>query len=105
MFAQYRPKERGSTMLQQTTKLNHPWLVAVWPGMGHVALNAGYYTLAKLSMHGFAEFEAQNLFDVESVEVKHGIVQAGVFPRNRFFIWKDPFEKHDLVVFLGEAQP
>ena len=27
--------------MDETTRLNHPWLVAVWPGMGHVALNAG----------------------------------------------------------------
>jgi proteasome assembly chaperone (PAC2) family protein len=26
-------------------------------------------------------------------------------PRNRLFVWKDPQEKHDLIVFLGEAQP
>jgi hypothetical protein len=32
-------------------KLVHPWLVAVWPGMGNVALNAAFYLLAKLEMH------------------------------------------------------
>jgi hypothetical protein len=32
-------------------KLNQPWLVAVWPGMGHVAISAGYYLMAKLGMH------------------------------------------------------
>jgi proteasome assembly chaperone (PAC2) family protein len=89
----------------EQTKLNHPWLVAVWPGMGQVALNAGYYLLAKLGMHAFAEFEAQNLFDVDAVAVKNGIIQRGEFPRNRFFVWKDPVGKHDLVVFIGEAQP
>ena len=36
-------------------KLNHPWLIAVWPGMGHVALNAGVYLLAKLEMTAVAE--------------------------------------------------
>jgi hypothetical protein len=36
--------------MAEKTKLVHPWLVAVWPGMGHVALNAGYYMLAKLDM-------------------------------------------------------
>src|SRR6478735_2641440 len=68
------------------TKLNltHPWLVAVWPGMGHVALNAGYYLLAKLGMDVAAELEAGDLFDIDHVEVKGG---------------------RDLVVFLGEAQP
>jgi hypothetical protein len=30
-------------------QLNHPWLVAVWPGMGHVALNAGFYLVMQLS--------------------------------------------------------
>ena len=29
-------------------KLKNPWLVAVWPGMGHVAMSAGYYLMAKL---------------------------------------------------------
>lgn len=85
--------------------LHHPWLVAVWPGMGHVALNAGYYLLTKLGMHTIAEFEARELFDIDHVEVKEGIIQAGRRPRNRFFVWNDPDRKHDIVVFLGEAQP
>jgi len=36
--------------MPEKPQLTHPWLVAVWPGMGHVALNAGVYLLAKLSM-------------------------------------------------------
>jgi proteasome assembly chaperone (PAC2) family protein len=85
--------------------LYHPWLIAIWPGMGHVALNAGVYLLAKLGMHLIAELESGELFDVEHVEVKDGIIQTGRRPRNRFFMWTDPKRKHDLVVFLGEAQP
>jgi proteasome assembly chaperone (PAC2) family protein len=73
--------------------------------MGHVALNAGIYLLAKLGMTAFAEYDAPDLFDVDQVEVKGGIVQPGRRPRNRFFRWTDPAGKHDLVVFLGEAQP
>jgi proteasome assembly chaperone (PAC2) family protein len=92
-------------MMDDKVKLNHPWLVAVWPGMGHVALNAGYYLLAKLGMRQLAEFEARDLFDVELVMVKDGIIQKGRWPRNRFFLWSDPEKKHDIVVFLGEAQP
>jgi proteasome assembly chaperone (PAC2) family protein len=61
--------------------------------------------LAKLGMDLIAEFEANDLFDVDHVEVKAGIIQAGKRPRNRLFAWKDPKEVHDLVVFLGEAQP
>jgi proteasome assembly chaperone (PAC2) family protein len=85
--------------------LTRPWLVAVWPGLGHVALNAGYYLLAKLGMHVIAEFEVANLFDVDHVEVEDGLIQPVAHPRNRFFLWTDPSHKHDIVVFLGEAQP
>jgi predicted ATP-grasp superfamily ATP-dependent carboligase len=42
---------------------------------------------------------------VDHVEVKEGMIQAGRRPRNRFFVWSDPEQKHDIVVFLGEAQP
>jgi proteasome assembly chaperone (PAC2) family protein len=86
-------------------KLNHPWLIAVWPGMGHVALNAGVYLLAKLGMTAVAEFEGGDLFDVAQVEVRGGVIQPARRPRNRFFVWTDPKGKHDLVLFLGEAQP
>jgi proteasome assembly chaperone (PAC2) family protein len=86
-------------------QLNHPWLVAVWPGMGNVALNAGIYLLAKLGMEVIAEYETGDLFDVEHVEVREGLIQLSRRPRNRFFAWTDPQKKHDLVVFLGEAQP
>src|ERR1019366_6048725 len=91
--------------MAEKPKLNHPWLVAVWPGMGQVALNAGYYLLVKLDMHVIAEFEVANLFDVDHVEVKEGLIEPVGQPRNRFFLWTDPSQKHDIVVFLGEAQP
>jgi proteasome assembly chaperone (PAC2) family protein len=54
-------------------KLHRPWLIAVWPGMGHVAISAGYYQLSKLGMELFAELSPQGLFDVEYVEVKRGV--------------------------------
>jgi proteasome assembly chaperone (PAC2) family protein len=85
--------------------LHHPWLVAVWPGMGQVALNAGVYLLAKLGMSLIAELEATDLFDVDYVEVKEGVIRTGRRPRNRVFLWADPKKQRDLVVFLGEAQP
>ena len=86
-------------------RLTHPWMVAAWPGMGHVGLNAAIYLLAKLHMTVLAEFEVGDLFDVDQVEVTDGIIQAGRRPRNRLFLWTDPHHLHDLVVFLGEAQP
>jgi proteasome assembly chaperone (PAC2) family protein len=73
--------------------------------MGHVAISAGYYLLAKLEMHLLAEFSPRELFDFEHIEVKAGIIRTASLPRSRFFVWTDPEKKHDLVVFIGEAQP
>jgi uncharacterized protein len=86
-------------------KLNQPWLLAVWPGMGQVAISAGFYLLSKLDMELFAELSPQGLFEVEQVEVKGGVIRLGHLPRNRFFVWTDPQGKRDIVVFIGEAQP
>lgn len=85
--------------------LKSPWLVAVWPGMGHVGLNAGYYLAAKLQMEVFAEFTPQELFDVEQVDVENGLIRPARLPRSRLFLWRDPQGKRDLVLFVGEAQP
>ena len=41
--------------MAENLKLEHPWMIAVWPGMGHVALNAGFYLLAKLGMRDRVE--------------------------------------------------
>ncbi len=91
--------------MSSQTKLHRPWMVAVWPGMGHVAISAGYYLMAKLGMHVLTEFTDEGLFDVEHVEVKDGLIQTGRWPRSRLFIWNDPQQRHDLVIFIGEAQP
>ncbi len=84
---------------------NQPWLVAVWPGMGQVALTAGYYLMAKLRMHEADPLSGEGLFDAEYVQVQGGIVRTAHLPENRVFLWKDPADRHDIVVLIGEAQP
>src|SRR5688572_5049929 len=91
--------------MAEREKLENPCLVAVWPGMGHVAISAGYFLMAKLGMHVEAEFSALGLFEVEHAEVKGGLIRTGRLPRSRFFVWRDPAGKRDIVVFIGEAQP
>jgi proteasome assembly chaperone (PAC2) family protein len=86
-------------------KLNNPCLVAVWPGMGNVALNAGIYLLSKLEMELLAALDAGELFEVAHIEVKAGLIQPARRPRNRLFVKRDPKQLRDLVVFLGESQP
>jgi proteasome assembly chaperone (PAC2) family protein len=91
--------------MSEEPKLIKPWMVAVWPGMGHVAASAGYYLMAKLGMFGLAEFSPREVFDVDHVEVQAGLIKTGRLPRSRLFVWKDPKKERDLVVFIGEAQP
>ena len=91
--------------MEKEQHLNDPWLVAAWPGMGAVAISAGYYLMAKLGMHLLAEFPAREFFSQERVEVKDGLIHTGRLPRSRLFLWHDPRQQHDLIVFIGEAQP
>jgi proteasome assembly chaperone (PAC2) family protein len=86
-------------------RLNNPWFVAVWPGMGHVAVCAGFYLISKLSMDLHKEVNAEGLFDIDHIEIVDGIIQSTEMPRNRYFVYRDPHGKRDGVVFLGEAQP
>jgi proteasome assembly chaperone (PAC2) family protein len=86
-------------------RLNNPILVAVWPGMGQVAVSAGYYLAAKLGMTLLAEMTEDDLYDVDYAEVKQGLIKTGRVPRNLFFVHRDPEQKRDIVVLIGEAQP
>jgi proteasome assembly chaperone (PAC2) family protein len=73
--------------------------------MGQVAVSAGYYLMSKLGMRALAEVAARELFDVEQIEVKEGLIRPGRLPRNQFFIGKDPTGQRDIIVFIGESQP
>ena len=87
--------------MRDESQLNDPWLIAAWPGMGAVAISAGFYLMAKLGMHLLAEFPAREFFDLECVNVKHGLILTGSLPRSRLFLWQDPRKHHDLIVFLS----
>jgi proteasome assembly chaperone (PAC2) family protein len=97
--------DQGESEMTQTAKLDRPWLIAVWPGMGHVALSAGYYLMSKLGMSQFAELSVGDLFDVDVAVVKDGLVQKPHRPRSRLFAWKAPPSGRDVIVFIGESQP
>lgn len=91
--------------MSESRKLNAPWMLAVWPGMGHVAMGAGYYLIARLKMTLLAELATREFFDPEQVEVRSGLIQPLEPPRSRLFLRHDPSEQHDLLVLLSEAQP
>jgi proteasome assembly chaperone (PAC2) family protein len=91
--------------MMQKKKLNDPILIAAWPGMGHVAVTACYYLIAKLGMEFRAEYLTNDLFDVDHVAIESGVVQPFRYPKNQFFVWRNPEGGNDLLVFIGEAQP
>jgi len=85
--------------------LNNPWLVAVWPGMGNVATLAGSHLAAALDAEVATELQAEEFFEVQHIEVEDGLARPGHLPRNLFLLYRDPDQKRDLVIFIGEAQP
>ena len=87
------------------TDLEHPWLIAAWPGMGGVAQIACTYLIQKLGATRIARVEPRDAHDVHSIQVRDGIVQPPESPGNVFFGWKNPWGGRDLAVFLGEKQP
>ncbi len=105
IFSQTPTHDRRYIWMHHEEKLHDPWLVAAWPGMSGVAISAGYYLMAKLGMHLLIEFPAAEFFDLENIEVKNGLIVSRRLPRSRLFLWNDPNKQHDLIVFIGEAQP
>jgi len=91
--------------MAKSEPLCNPWLVAVWPGMGNVALGAGSYLVEKLGARWLAELSVRDMFEIEHVQVKGGLAKVGHVPRSIFFLWKDPRQQRDMIIFIGEAQP
>ncbi|MEX0742552.1 MAG: PAC2 family protein, partial [Phycisphaeraceae bacterium] len=85
--------------------LHNPWLIAAWPGMGRVAQTAGEYLAAMLDMQHVGDFPADRFFETTDVAIESGVIRPGPRPRCPVFLWKDPQQRHDLVLLLGEAQP
>ncbi|MEO5715215.1 MAG: PAC2 family protein [Luteolibacter sp.] len=87
-------------------KLRDPWLLAVWPGMGGVAIGAAYYLMAKLGMRLLVEFPAGEIFDLENVNVKDGLIVTRRLPRSRMFVsLENANAPREIILFIGDAQP
>ncbi len=91
--------------LQKKPKLNNPCLVAAWPGMGNVALRAATYLKEQLQAEEFGEIEAGGFFHPVGASIKGSVVEVPKFPKSKFYYWQNNKSAHDLVIFLGEAQP
>lgn len=86
-------------------KAKKPYMVAAWPGIGNVSLLAINYLKERLKVEEFAEIEPYEFFDPSGVVVNSNIVETPRFPQSKFYFCTKKGAKHDIIFFLGEAQP
>jgi proteasome assembly chaperone (PAC2) family protein len=86
-------------------ELRHPWLVAVWPGMGGVAQIAGTYLSQQLRAEEILELDPHRFFEPRSVAVKDGLAHASPLPRTVLRAWRNRAVERDLLLLVGDQQP
>ena len=90
---------------EQMPDLHFPSLFAAWPGMGNVALNAARYLTGRLRMEQFGRIEAKPFASVEGIQIKDQKLLPLRLPEFRFYFYKHPENRGDLVLFIGDTQP
>jgi uncharacterized protein len=73
--------------------------------MGSVSLSAGSYLVQQLDLQPAMTVPVDHHFDVPGVRISEGLVEPGRYPSNRFYVWRNPGQGRDLVLFVGESQP
>jgi uncharacterized protein len=97
---------RDLIKLYARPKLKEPNLLAVWPGVGNVAIIIATYLTSKLNFKDLAEIQPINFFDPTGVLVEDSIIEAPQFPQSKFFYIKSPRKGgRDLILFMGDDQP
>ncbi|MBN2102474.1 PAC2 family protein [bacterium] len=91
--------------IAQQMKLNRPIFLAAWPGMGNVGITAISYIKEKLGASLLAEIAPAEYFAPTGAVVTDQILQTPDSPDNQFFYFKCPEKKHDILFFIGTAQP
>jgi len=86
-------------------RLNSPVMLAVWPGIGNVAVIAASYLRKQLDFKRLAEIEPSHFFSPIGVLVKENIVEEPQFPESRFYYWKNRRGRRDIILFMGDDQP
>ncbi len=85
--------------------LHLPVLYAAWPGMGNVALNAARFLVDSLEMEQIASIESPEFSFGEGIVIRDHIVLPLETPEYRFYAYRNPGDRGDLVVFTGDHQP
>ena len=86
-------------------RLKNPCLICAWPGMGEVAFKAAMYLVQQLKAEEFAEIIPEPFFYLTGSSIKEGILNLPPLPTNKFYYCKSTAAKHDLIIFVSNAQP
>jgi len=89
--------------------IRDPYLIAVWSGMGNVALGAVKYLKDQLGAERFGEIKIAESYGFTGVTVKDdGTVESPLLtgiPGNGLYYWKNRHSSNDIIIFMGETQP
>ncbi|MDP2923527.1 MAG: PAC2 family protein [Candidatus Omnitrophota bacterium] len=91
--------------ISKRPRLNSPYLIVAWPGMGEVAFKAATYLVDKLKAEEFASIPAEDFFYLTASTVQKGILSLPELPFNNFYYYKNKAGKNDLIIFISNAQP
>jgi hypothetical protein len=86
-------------------RLKNPYLIVAWPGMGEVAFKAVQYLVQILKARECATITPERFFYLSGSIIRQGMLALPELPFNKFFYWKDPRKKNDLLMFLSNSQP
>jgi len=96
---------KGLVKYYARPRLNSPYMIAAWPGIGNVSIIVASYLRKQLDFKRLAEIEPSHFFNPIGVLVKDNIVEAPQFPQSKFYYWKNRSGEHDLIIFMGDDQP
>lgn len=96
---------KGIVRYYARPQLNAPAMLAVWPGIGNVAVIVANYLRKQLNFKRLAEIEPSHFFNPIGVIVKENIIEAPQFPQSKFYYWKNKKGASDLILFIGDDQP
>lgn len=96
--------KKAITVLRRP-RLRNPIFIAAWPGMGNVALKAALFLKQQLKAEEFAVFHPEDFFQPSGIDIHNQLITITKIPEGRFYFYKNPKHKHDLIIFISELQP
>jgi uncharacterized protein len=95
----------GLSRIVARPRLKSTTMLAAWPGVGNVATIIAHYMKEHLPFKPLASLDAAHFFDPIGVLVRNDIVESPQFPESRLYYWKNPGDKGDIILFIGDDQP